>query len=442
MSELFPDLLRAAVSTTANVLLMGTLLQPKYSKKITVLALLGILAADLGTAIYCYLSGNLTLLSKLDIVLFAVLCFAVRPLFKDTFMQWLFSYITVQNISDIVIILSFDGSRYLPYPAYANSLLRAILFSIFLLVLSRYVRPLYRQAVEHWTAYFAVALGLYITFNYYVLSADDIVVMLTEQAIPLLLVIFIGLAAYGSIFLSLKNLQREFRVKEENRRMQAEREYLQLAAGDMSGRLMLMEELSAQNSRAAHDRRHFNNVLLELLEQGKAAEGVALLQGQNQATHEISRVYCENPAVNAAVCHYAVLAEQAGISTEIELDIPGTLTVDSLELAMVVSNLMENAIAACRELPGNQAPRLRFTCRSVGRLLLEIENSCTEDTALDENGYPIAREEGHGIGSKSVLAFAKKYDGELLYKIENGVFRVRLLVCEHRDSRLSRANFN
>ncbi|WMJ85747.1 sensor histidine kinase [Anaerocolumna sp. MB42-C2] len=428
MIEHFSDFLRAAVSTTANVLLMGTLLQPKYSKKITVLTLLGILAADLGTAGYCYLNGNLTLLSKLDIVLFAVLCFAVRPLFKDTFMQWLFSYITLQNISDIVIILSFEVCRYFPYPAYTNTLLRAVLFSAFLLVMSRHVRPLYRQAVEHWSAYFVVALGLYITFTYYILSADDIIVMLTEQAIPLLLVIFMGLAAYTSIFLSLKNLQREFQVKEENQKMQAEREYLQLAAGNMSQRLMLMEEVSAQNSRAAHDRRHFNNVLLELLEQGKTGEASALLQSQYQKTHVISKVYCENPAVNAAVCHYAGLAEQEGILTEIELDIPHDLTEDTLELAMVVSNLMENAVRACKRLPGNQTPYLSFTCRRVGRLLLEIENPCTEDTVLDEKGYPIAREEGHGIGSKGVIAFVKKYDGELLYKIEKGVFRVRILV--------------
>lgn len=182
---------------------MITLLQPKYSKKITLLTMLAILAADLGTAIYCYLSGNLTLLSKLYIFLFAVLCFAVRPFFKDNFMQWLFSYLTVQNISYIVIILSFIGSRRLPYPAYANSLLRTILFGAFLLILSRHMRPLYRQAVEHWSAYFAVALGIYITFNYYVLSSDDIVVTLTKQAMPLLLVIFVGLAAYGSIFVSL-----------------------------------------------------------------------------------------------------------------------------------------------------------------------------------------------------------------------------------------------
>jgi signal transduction histidine kinase len=349
-------------------------------------------------------------------------------MFKDTFMQWLFSYLTVQNISDAVIILSFVGSRHLPYPPYANSLLRLLLFGAFLLVLVLYVRPLYRQAVEHWTAYFAVALGIYMTFNYYVLSSDDIVVMLTEQVGPLLLVIFIGLAAYASIFLSLKNLQREYRVKEENQKMQAERAYLQLAAGNMSRRLELMEEVSAQNSRAVHDRRHFNNVLLELLEQGETGEAAALLQRHNQAAPKISKVYCENPAINAAVCHYAGLAEQAGIPAELELDIPDNLNVDALELSMVVSNLMENAIQACERLPQNQAPYLRFTCRSVGRLLLEMENPCTKDTALDENGYPVAQVEGHGIGSKSVIAFVKKYDGELLYKIENSVFRVRLLV--------------
>ena len=226
MKELLPEVLRAVISTTANVLLMMTLLQPKYSKKITLLTMLGILAADLGTAIYCYLSDNVTLLSKLDIVLFAVLCFAVRPLFKDTFMQWLFSYLTVQNISDIVIILSFVGSRHLPYPIYANSVLRIILFGAFLLVITRYVQPLYHQAVKHWTAYFNVALGLYLTFNYYVLSSDDIVATLTAQTVPLLLVIFIGLAAYGSILISLKNLQREFRAREENQKILTEREYL------------------------------------------------------------------------------------------------------------------------------------------------------------------------------------------------------------------------
>ena len=95
---------------------------------------------------------------------------------------------------------------------------------------------------------------------------------------------------------------------------------------------------------------------------------------------------------------------------------------------MVVSNLLENSIQACGRLIDGTKPYLRLTCRSVGRLLLEIKNPCAKETTLDENGYPFASQKDHGIGSKSVIAFAKKYDGELVYKIENCVFRVRLLV--------------
>ena len=210
--------------------------------------------------------------------------------------------------------------------------------------------------------------------------------------------------------------------------MQAEREYLQLAADNMSERLKLMEAVSAQNSRAAHDRRHFNNMILEFLEQDKNHEAITLLKKQNQVSYKMSKVYCQNPVVNAAVCHYASQAEQSGIRTAIQLNIPSDLSVDSLELAMVVSNLLENAIVACLKLKDSKSLYINFICHHRGRLLLEMENPCTEDTALDQNGYPVTNEEGHGVGSKSVIAFAMKYDGELMYQVENGVFLVRLLV--------------
>ena len=164
------------------------------------------------------------------------------------------------------------------------------------------------------------------------------------------------------------------------------------------------------------------------MEQKKIGEAAALLKSQNQGAPKISKAYCENPVVNAAVSHYAELAQQEEIPTEITLDIPCELTIEALELSMVVSNLMENAIQACRRLAEDQRPYLRFTCRRAGRLLLEMENPCAEGIILDGNGCPLAREEGHGIGSKSISTFVKKYDGELLYKIENGLFRVRLLV--------------
>ena len=428
MTSLFPDLLRAVITDIMLILLLSTMATPKYkSKTLYILSTAIILVVNVSINYYFYLSENYTAVFYADFTMLMVIGIVLKPLFTDKIMQWCFSYITMLNIYEAVVFLSYIFSDIFPNPAYGNVFLRLILFLVIVVVFHKWVSRPYRSVLDYWYIYMLPIVTLQACFLGY-LFGGNIEEMLVNNYVPLMLLVLLGLSIYVAIIHSLKTITKQYAMREANQTMQAEREYLQLAAGNMSQRLELMEEVSAQNSRAAHDRRHFNNVLLGLLEQEKTGEATALLQNQNQMTQKISRVYCENPAVNAAICHYAALAEQAGISTEIELDIPRELTVDSLELSMVVSNLLENAIQACGRLTDGTKPHLRFTCRSMGRLLLEMENPCAEDTALDENGYPAASEEGHGVGSRSVVAFAKKYDGELLYKIENGVFRVRILV--------------
>lgn len=420
MMEHLSDIIRAAVSTTMNVVLMLTLLQPKYGKAVTRLAMLGILLLDFGTALYCYFYGDLTMLSRIDLILFAVLCFAVRPLFRDTFMQWLFSYITVQNITDIVIILSFILSRRLPYPAYANSAVRLVLFLGFYFVLKCWVRPLYRQLVEHWNIFFYVALAIYLTFGYYSMFSDDIVATLTEQAVPLLLIIAVALTAYASVFYSLKLRFQETALREENLNMQSERELTRQ-------RLALMDEAVQRLGVVQHDQRHFNRTISELLREGEAMQAIALLDRQTEALPPKPRVYCQNVAVNAAVSYYAQQAMQQDIHCDIRLDIPETPEVDELSLAMAVSNLMENAIHAVSAMPEGQRT-LRFTAVYTGQLLLELANPYAGEVALDQNGWPKAKQEGHGRGTQSVAAFVKRCGGELDYEVSGGVFRVRLML--------------
>lgn len=205
-------------------------------------------------------------------------------------------------------------------------------------------------------------------------------------------------------------------------------ELLRLSTVSMVARLQLMDEAAHQSSLAAHDRRHFNSMVLELLEQGQTGEAAAFLRRQSGTLPFQGKKCCENTAVNAAVSYYAALAEGKGIATDIRLDIPSELTIDSLELAMALSNLLENAIHGCEALLQKEDRDMRFTCCHVGRLAIEITNTCAGDIILDKNGYPIPRKTGHGLGTKSVRAFAAKYDAELFYGIENGVFTVRLLV--------------
>jgi len=428
MMQYFHDLLRSITTDIMLILLLSTMAMPKYkSRAVYVIVTAVILALNISANYYFYKSEDYTSVFYVNLAMLLVIGIVMKPLFTDRIMQWCFSYITMLNIHAAIVFVSFKLSRVFPYPMYANIYLRLILFSIVIFVFRKWVSKLYRKVLDYWHIYIFPILALFACFLSYFFGGD-IKDTLANNYIQLFLLILLGLSVYVTIIHSLKAITEQYKMREENQAIQAEREYLQLAADGMSERLKLMEEVSAQNSRTAHDRRHFNNVLLELLERGQTDEAASLLQRENQAVPNISRVYCENPAVNAAVCHYAEIAEQAGISAEISLDIPSGLSVDALELSMAISNLMENAIHSCELLPVGRTPYIRFTCRSVGRLLLEIENPCAEDIVLDENGFPVSGREGHGIGTKSVAAFAKKYDGELLYKVENGVFRVRLLV--------------
>ena len=428
MIQHFPDLLRALITDVMLILLLCTMATPKYKNKgVYVVAIIAILAGNLSANYYFYLANNYTAVFHADLAMLLVIGVALKPLFSDKIMQWCFSYVTMINIYAAVVFLSYFFRGIFPNPIYGNAYLRLILFSAVIFAFHKWVSTPYRKVLDYWHIHILPIVALLVCFLGYFFNGD-IRAMLIDNHLPLFLLVLLGISIYVATIYSLKIVTQQYAMREENQAIQAEREYLQLATAGMSERLRLLEEASAQNSRAAHDRRHFNNVLLGLLQNGQTAEATTLLQTQNQAVPKVSRSYCANPAVNAAVCHYAGIAQQAGITTEISLDIAADLDVDMLELSMVVANLMENAIHGCGKLAQDRKPYIRFICRSVGRLLLEIENPCADDATLDENGYPVTRREGHGIGSRSVVAFAKKNDAELLYRIENGVFRVRLLV--------------
>lgn len=421
METFLADFLRGVVSAAANVVLFISLLQPKYSRKVTDLVMLFILILNLSTAVFCYISGNLTLLAKIDVILFALLCFAVRPFFRDSFMQWLFSYITVINVSFIVVILSFIFSRSLPYPQYSNTLLRLLLFVAVILLFRKVLRPLYHQVAEHWSVFFYVAGSAFFAFSWFMFNSDNIVETITVQTVPLLWLILVTLAAYGSVFYSLKSVGEEYRLKQD-------KALLELSGKTMKQRLFLMDEAVGQMRVVQHDQRHLNATLLELMQNGDVENAAALLRRQIAALPQNPVRYCDNITVNAAVSYYAALAKGKRIRCELRLDIPEKLPFSELALSMALSNLMENAIHACEKL-NPQAER--FLCVHAiytGQLILEVENPYSGEVLLDENGYPTARDDGHGWGGESVRAFVRENGGELLYQVEKDVFNVRLLI--------------
>ncbi|MGE4583296.1 MAG: GHKL domain-containing protein [Sphaerochaeta sp.] len=424
MSELIPNLIRGSVTSVMNVLLLFTLTKPKHGYSSTVLAAVLIFVADMANTCYFYLYGDLTSVSQANLVTFIIMGICLKPLSKESWLQWTFNYLTTLNSMMMITLLSFFLSRFFPYPQYINTIFRLVLYILLILLFQLYLLPQYQSASAHWPMFSFLILSIFFNFAYYFSATADIQHTLLRAKIPLYLLVLLSIASYGTVFYSLKRLDTLHSLETENLNIQHERALFAQAVADLTERMKLMDQIAYQNSIAAHDRRHFNNMLLSLLQHGEVEQAVTFLQKHTEPVSVVRRSYCENKAVDAITRYYVDLAKEKGIPTEVDITIPDQLPVDSLELALVVANLLENAIKGSQGREGG----IRFISRQFGRLALEISNPCSETVVLNASGLPVSETSGHGFGTRSVCAFAAKYHAELIYQVEDGCFRVRLLL--------------
>ena len=262
---------------------------------------------------------------------------------------------------------------------------------------------------------FLLAMGKYDNFN----SGQFL-----RMAILLIMVnitVFVILEKYTGL------MKNEMELVQEKAKLESDAYLMEIAAKNMKERLQLTENTMQKDRVMRHDRRHFEALLYQLLEEGNIEKAKQYLAERLAMEPKPMMRYCENTTVNAAINHYMACAKMEKISMTVFANIPGGLPVDELELAIVISNLLENAINACRKLPETER-YMKLTAKYKHQLLLEIENSCDRKVVLNEDGYPFSIEENHGIGTRSVLAFVKKNNSEICYLTEEKRFRVRMIV--------------
>lgn len=235
------------------------------------------------------------------------------------------------------------------------------------------------------------------------------------------------LSADGEVIGKLYALVDSTALKQKEYKLKSDAAILEMAARSMRERLSSTEELLSQDRTMRHDRRHFEALILSLIQDGKVDEARKCLEERLSHEPRAGKRYCENTTVNAALMHYMSLAERNNIKVTVSANIPYNVGVDDMQLAIAISNLLENAINACLKV--HESERfIEITAKYKEQLLLEIVNSCDGKQKLDEDGHPVTDREGHGIGTRSVLDFAEKTGSEVRYIAEDDKFKVRMIV--------------
>ena len=181
---------------------------------------------------------------------------------------------------------------------------------------------------------------------------------------------------------------------------------------------------------ARHDLRHQLCQLAALAEEGNLEKIKAYLSGAVSRIPSLEMHFCENRAADSVVGYYCALAKRENIPYSVQIDLPECLPVDEINLCLVLSNLLENALeASLRTAPARRRIKLTAYLHGNSLALIQVEN--TYDGVIREKGgvFQSSKRKGDGVGLQSVRHIAEKSGGVNTVTYQDGLFCVKVMLC-------------
>lgn len=118
-------------------------------------------------------------------------------------------------------------------------------------------------------------------------------------------------------------------------------------------------------------------------------------------------------------------AKQAGIKMTVDAAVSQDIGIKDIDFTAILGNALENAVHGC--IKAGEAELfidVKIQMKN-NKLAITVSNACHGEVVF-ENGIP--QSEKSGIGVKSMMRSADKYDGQLDFQCVDHVFKVRIVL--------------
>lgn len=134
-----------------------------------------------------------------------------------------------------------------------------------------------------------------------------------------------------------------------------------------------------------------------------------------------------NPSVDTVLRFKLGVAKAEGIKTDVQIHIPGKMQIEYGDIGVLYGNLLDNAIEACRKVPGTER-FIRVENKYVsGSLLLVITNS--KEKGQNSRLKTTKKDTDiHGYGIASVRRVVEKYSGVVQFTDKGTAFEVSVML--------------
>ncbi len=231
---------------------------------------------------------------------------------------------------------------------------------------------------------------------------------------------FLGLASLFCILFSYKKLQQSFRFSTEISLMEQQEHSLN----------QYVEEAKARYDETKsfrHDIRNHIAVVKKLLQNGKLEEAITYVEDLDDMAEKMSfPCSTNNPVVDILVGNKLGIAKSMGIDVDCSLPLPYPCGIRDIDICIVLSNALDNAIHAVKNLGAGIEKYIRVSGRIQGDfLMLEIQNSFHGKGAFKK-----------GTGLSNVKKVTEKYGGAMSIETQENVFvlHVLLIIPQHPES--------
>jgi len=217
---------------------------------------------------------------------------------------------------------------------------------------------------------------------------------------------FLGLASLFCILFFYKKLQQSFRLGTELSLLEQQEHSLNQYVEEAKTRY-------DETKSFRHDIRNHIAVVKKLLQNGKL-EKMSFPCSTN------------NPVVDILVGNKLGIAKSMGIDVDCSLLLPYPCGIRDIDICIVLSNALDNAIHAVKSLDAGMEKYIRVSGRIQGDfLMMEIQNSFQGKGAFKK-----------GTGLLNVKKVAERYGGAMSIETQENVFvlHVLLIIPQHPES--------
>lgn len=287
------------------------------------------------------------------------------------------------------------------------------------------------EGMKFWRYIWIMPLSFYIVFrtgiSHRYVSLES-VWSETNIVVPL----FWAIATILAYFLVISTLLEVVKHVEDREKLEATGRQLQMQKEQYQKLCDSIEE----TRRIRHDLRHQMGAIADYADRGETEKLKEYVGSYLEQMETEELPLCENHALDSMVHFYMRAARREKIRMSAVLETLKELPCSEIDVCVVLGNLLENALEACRaQSAGERYIDLKLSTGSQNFIAVQVVNSCAE-TVKQHAGIFLSSKRnycGSGIGISSVKRIADRYRGTAAFTFDGNRFEARVFLNRNSE---------